>query len=49
MMQKNQLAQHLQTLGGAAGMTPEALKEWAMANPGLAYREIQKLKTRSGQ
>ena len=49
MMQKNQLAQHLQTLGGAAGMTPEALKQWAMANPGLAYREIQKLKARSGQ
>jgi hypothetical protein len=46
MMQNGTLVSQLQELGGAPGMTPENLKNWAEKNPALAYREIQKLKGR---
>jgi hypothetical protein len=47
MMQGGQLEQQLQALGGATGMTPDALKQWAAANPGPAYSLLEKLKRRS--
>lgn len=48
MAQTGELQRRLTELGGAAGMTPEALMQWANANPGLAYRELQKLQSRKG-
>lgn len=47
MEQTGELQRQLKDLGGATGMTPEALMQWAQANPGLAYRELQRLKGRS--
>jgi hypothetical protein len=44
MMQKGTLVNELQSLGGATGMDPTAFKQWAQANPGLAYRELLKLR-----
>jgi hypothetical protein len=44
MMQKGNLVSELQALGAGAGMTPESLQQWAKANPGLAYREMLRLK-----
>lgn len=38
------LQQQLQELGGARGMTTEALSQWAQANPGLAYSLLEKMK-----
>jgi hypothetical protein len=49
MEQTGELQRQLQELGGAAGMSNDALMQWAKANPGLAYRELQKLKSRSSQ
>jgi hypothetical protein len=49
MEQTGELQRQLQELGGAAGMSNDALMQWAQANPGLAYRELQKLKSRSSQ
>jgi len=40
------LQQQLQDLGGAKGMTTEALNQWAQANPGLAYSLLEKMKRR---
>jgi len=47
MEQTGELQRQLKDLGGATGMTPEALMQWAQANPGLAYRELQRLQGRS--
>jgi len=49
MEQTGELQRQLQELGGAAGMNNDALMQWAQANPGLAYRELQKLKSRSNR
>jgi hypothetical protein len=43
MEQGGELQRQLRDLGGAAGMTDEALMAWVKANPGLAYRELLKL------
>ena len=40
------MQQQLQDLGGAKGMTTEALNQWAQANPGLAYSLLEKMKRR---
>jgi hypothetical protein len=47
MEQGGELQRQLRDLGGAAGMSDQALMDWAKANPGLAYRELLKLKERS--
>jgi hypothetical protein len=47
MEQTGELQRQLNELGGAMGMKPEALMQWAQANPGLAYRELQRLQKRS--
>lgn len=44
MTQKGNLVSELQALGAGAGMIPESLQQWAKANPGLAYREMLRLK-----
>lgn len=49
MEQTGELQRQLKELGGATGMTPEALMQWAQANPGLAYRELQRLQRRNVQ
>jgi len=49
MEQTGELQRQLTELGGATGMTPEALMKWAQANPGLAYRELQRLQGRKPQ
>jgi hypothetical protein len=46
MEQTGELQRQLKELGGATGMTPEALMQWAQANPGLAYRELKRLQQR---
>ena len=46
MEQGGELQRRLKELGGAAGMTDEALMQWAQANPGLAYRELLKRQAR---
>lgn len=46
MEQTGELQRQLKDLGGATGMTPEALMQWAQANPGLAYRELKRLQQR---
>lgn len=48
MEQTGELQRQLTELGGATGMTPEALMQWAQRNPGLAYRELKKLQARRG-
>jgi hypothetical protein len=48
MEQTGELQRQLTELGGATGMTPEALMQWAQRNPGLAYRELKKLQARGG-
>jgi len=47
MEQTGELQRRLKDLGGAAGMSNEALMQWAQANPDLAYRELMRLKGRS--
>ena len=47
MEQGGELQRQLRDLGGAAGMSDQALMEWAQANPGLAYRELMKLQGRN--
>jgi hypothetical protein len=47
MEQTGELQRQLRELGGAAGMSDQALMSWAKANPGLAYRELMKLKGRN--
>ena len=47
LLKERQLQRQLQDLGGATGMTPEPLNQWATANPGLAYSLLEKLKRRS--
>lgn len=47
MLKDQVLQRQLQDLGGASGMTPEALNQWATENPGVAYQLLQKLKRRS--
>lgn len=47
MEQGGELQRQLRDLGGAAGMSDQALMEWAKANPGLAYRELMKLRGRN--
>lgn len=49
MEQTGELQRQLKELGGATGMTPEALMKWAQANPGIAYRELQRLQRRNVQ
>ena len=47
MEQGGELQRQLRDLGGATGMSDQALMEWAQANPGLAYRELMKLRGRN--
>lgn len=47
MEQGGELQRQLKELGGAAGMSDEALMQWAQRNPGLAYRELRKLQGRN--
>lgn len=47
MEQTGELQRQLKELGGVTGMNSEALMQWAQANPGLAYRELQRLQKRS--
>jgi hypothetical protein len=47
MEQTGELQRQLKDLGGAAGMSNEALMQWAQANPELAYRELMKLQGRN--
>lgn len=47
MEQTGELQRRLKDLGGAAGMSNEALMQWAQANPELAYRELMKLQGRN--
>lgn len=49
MSQTGELQRQLKELGGATGMTDQALMSWAQQNPALAYRELQKLKGRTPQ
>jgi hypothetical protein len=44
MTQKGNLVSELQALGAGTGMTPENFQQWVKANPGLAYREMLRLK-----
>ena len=44
MMQKGNLVSELQALGAGTGMAPENFQQWVKANPGLAYREMLRLK-----
>jgi hypothetical protein len=44
--QSGELVQRLKNVGGAAGMTDEALAAWAKQNPDLAYREMYKREKR---
>ena len=46
MEQTGELQRQLMELGGATGMSPEALMQWAQQNPGLAYSQLQKLQGR---
>lgn len=48
MAQSGELQRRLMELGGAAGMTSDALSQWTKANPALAYRELLKLQERKG-
>lgn len=47
MDQSGELRRQLSQLGGATGMSEEALMQWAQKNPALAYRELMKLQGRS--
>jgi hypothetical protein len=47
MEQTGELQRQLKEIGGATGMSNEALMQWAQANPELAYRELMKLKGRN--
>ena len=47
MEQTGELQRQLSQLGGATGMSEEALRQWAQKNPALAYRELMKLRGRS--
>jgi hypothetical protein len=47
MEQTGELQRQLKEIGGATGMSNEALMQWAQANPELAYRELMRLKGRS--
>mgnify|MGYP006266380879 CR=1 FL=1 len=49
MEQTGELQRRLKELGGAAGMTDQALMAWTQQNPGLAYRELMKLQQRTPQ
>lgn len=49
MEQTGELQRRLKELGGAAGMSDQALMAWAQKNPGLAYRELLKLQNRNPQ
>jgi hypothetical protein len=49
MAQGGELQRRLKDLGGAAGMSDQALMRWAEKNPGLAYRELLKLQNRNQQ
>jgi hypothetical protein len=44
--QTGELQRRLKEAGGAAGMTDQALMQWAQANPALAYRELLKREQR---
>jgi hypothetical protein len=46
MEQTGELQRQLMELGGATGMSPEVLMQWAQQNPGLAYSQLQKLQGR---
>jgi hypothetical protein len=47
MEQTGELQRQLKDLGGATGMSNEALMQWAQKNPALAYRELMKLQRKS--
>ena len=47
MEQTGELQRQLKELGGATGMSNQALMQWAQKNPALAYRELMKLRGRS--
>jgi hypothetical protein len=49
MEQTGELQRRLKELGGAAGMSDQALMAWAQKNPGVAYRELLKLQNRALQ
>jgi hypothetical protein len=46
MEQTGELQRQLMELGGATGMSQEALMQWVQRNPGLAYSQLQKLQSR---
>lgn len=47
MLKEGELQRQLRELGGAPGMSEEALMKWVEKNPALAYRELLKLRGRS--
>lgn len=47
MEESGELQRRLKDVGGAAGMSDEALMTWAQKNPALAYREMLKRERRS--
>lgn len=47
MEQTGELQRQLKDLGGATGMSNEALMQWAQKNPALAYRELMRLRGRN--
>lgn len=47
MEQSGELQRRLKDIGGARGMTDQALMDWAQQNPALAYREMFKLEKRA--
>ena len=49
MEQSGELQRRLKELGGAAGMSDQALMDWTKKNPALAYRELLKLQNRNQQ
>lgn len=47
MEQSGELQRRLKDIGGARGMSDQALMDWAQQNPALAYREMFKLEKRA--
>jgi hypothetical protein len=47
MEESGELQRRLKDIGGARGMSDQALMDWAQKNPALAYREMFKLEKRA--
>lgn len=47
MEESGELQRRLKDIGGARGMSDQALMDWAQKNPALAYREMYKLEKRA--